>query len=67
MTDTTIYGYTIGGEAFHPGCLANGSGLQVEGKAYGLYDLDDDGEGLWCDACGEAIFEDDEDDDDEWK
>ena len=56
MTDTTIYGYLIDGLALHPDCadlLA-----PHEDPARELYYMDDDDkDGLFCDECGNYIFE----------
>jgi len=73
MVDTTVYGYYLpdSGPVCMPciyGALERGTPLQLTGAdtsydpdASPLYYLDDDGRGLYCDECGDAIFEADAD------
>lgn len=59
MTSTFIYGYYLGdGVAIHTHHYdPDRDGRPGEPGVYPLYSIDDDGEGLSCDECGEYIFE----------
>jgi len=68
MVDTTVYGFVGDGAVIHnndrcaPDLFAAVDGshryVDADGADYGpLYYMDDDGNGLTCDACYEYIFE----------
>lgn len=66
FVDTTIYGYTIPGGAFHPGCLPESYKPEQHPEVHALFNWDlSEWDQLSCDACGLWIVEPDSADEDE--